>query len=118
MHADTCVTYQLEGDRLRIVASTTPEVVGDTSMFTGSVNGRVMQERRTVQACEPHEEHLRKYPNSLLFDYGNKAEVATPLLSAGKVLGTLVVLRRQRRPFTERQIALLETLRGSGRHRD
>src|SRR5688572_29652419 len=99
--ADTGVTYRLEGDRLHIVASTIPEVVGDTTMFAGSVNGQVMQERRTVHVCEPREEHLRKYPNSLLFDYGNQAEVITPLLSAGQVLGTLAMLRRRRRPFTE-----------------
>src|SRR4051794_5456258 len=107
--ADTAATYRLEGDRLRIAACTIPEFVGDITMFAGSVNGRVMQERRTIHVFESREEHLQTYPNSLLFDYGNRAEVVTPLLSAGDAIGTLVILRRESRPFSERQIALLET---------
>ena len=49
------------------------------------------------------------YPNSRAHTFGLHAQLVTPLLRAGVAIGSLVVYRRERRPFSDRQIALLET---------
>src|SRR5688572_13257105 len=41
--------------------------------------------------------------------YGLHSQVATPLLREGIAIGVLTVYRKERRPFSDRQIALLET---------
>ncbi len=77
----------------------------------GSVAGRAVSERRTVHvddlAAEPEEE----YPTgrALQQRYGHHTMIATPMLRGDGALGVIAVLRREVRPFTARQIALLET---------
>ncbi len=77
----------------------------------GSVAGRAVLERRTIQvddlAAEPEDE----YPEgkALQRRYGHRTIVAAPLLLGDTALGAIGMLRKEVRPFSDKQITLLET---------
>ena len=103
--ADVTSILQVEGSRLRIVAATQPEYVGGTQSFgRGSVSGRAMLDRVTIHAYESEPEYRAKYPDSQLHKHGCRWQLVIPLLREGTPLGNLVVHRRERRLFTERQV--------------
>jgi signal transduction histidine kinase len=76
-----------------------------------SVSGRAVVDRTTVHvhdlAAEPEEEY--REGRRLQQRFGHHTILATPLLREGEPLGAVVVLRTEIRPFTEKQIALLQT---------
>ena len=72
------------------------------------MNGRVLVEARTVHVYGTAEEQLARYPNSGAAR-SNGTQVITPLLRQGQPIGTLALNRQAIRPFSEREIALLET---------
>jgi transcriptional regulator with GAF, ATPase, and Fis domain len=89
--------------------------IGDTMSATrDSVAGRAVSERRTI-----HVEDLRALPETEFPETqararerayaGHRTYLATPLLREGIPLGTIVILRAEARPFTDKQIALLQT---------
>ena len=43
--------------------------------------------------------------------YGHRATLASPLIRQGTAIGAILVRRREARPFSQKQIALLETSR-------
>ncbi len=111
--------FRLDGDVLRLVAryGALPVVmrVGDTIAATrDSVAGRVVSERRTI-----HIEDLQALPETEFpdtrararerADAGHRTYLATPLLRDGVPLGAILIRRAEIRPFSVRQIALLET---------
>jgi signal transduction histidine kinase len=77
----------------------------------GSVAGRAVLERRTIQvhdlAAEPDDE----YPQgkALQRRYGHRTMVAAPLLLGDTALGAIAMLRTEVRPFSDKQLALLRT---------
>jgi two-component system NtrC family sensor kinase len=108
--ADLAAVLRVEGSSLRRVASTMRELVGVTQPFgRGSINGQAILDRRTIHAFEPEAEYRAKYPDSRMHEFGFQSQLVTPLLREGVPIGTLVVARKERRPFSERQIALLQT---------
>ena len=108
--ADLAVTLLAEGDLLRVAASTMQDLVGGAQPFDrDSVNGRVMLEARTIHDHAPEAEHLAEYPKSRAHSLGFQTQVVTPLLRDGAPIGILAVYRRERRPFADREIALLES---------
>jgi len=62
----------------------------------------------TIHEHSPAAEHLAKYPDSNMIAAGYQAQLVAPLIRQGTPIGALGVARRERVPFTDRQIALLE----------
>nr|MBA2449552.1 GAF domain-containing protein [Chloroflexota bacterium] len=112
-HADEANILRIEGSTLPVVASTSghPAISANAVMPLDerSVSGRAIRERRAIVADEPREEHEAKYPASVMHKAGFQAEVVAPLLHRDAVLGTLIVFRRGRLPFDERDVALVTT---------
>ena len=73
--------------------------------------GRAVQERRTIHvhdlAAEPDEEFSSA--KELQRRYGHRTVLSTPLMREGVPLGAIWIRRTEVRPFSEKQIKLLET---------
>jgi two-component system NtrC family sensor kinase len=74
------------------------------------VAGRAVLERRTIHVPDIAAE-LEEYPRSreLQERAGNRTTLVTPMLREGTPIGVIVIRRREVRPFTDKQIALLQT---------
>ena len=104
---------RVEGDRLRRVASygsmVTPHDVG---VFDRShVGGRAVIDRQTIHIHDITAGFDTEFPGArTLYELtGVRTILATPLLREGDAIGNIVIRRSEVRPFTEKQIALLET---------
>ena len=113
--ADDVVLARIDGDTLRPVAG-----VGPAPKLTsqegypasrGSVAGRAVQERRTVHVHDLAAESDSEYPVAKARQRVTASEpcLATPLLREGSAIGAFVLRRMEVRPFTEKEIELLET---------
>jgi signal transduction histidine kinase/putative methionine-R-sulfoxide reductase with GAF domain len=73
------------------------------------VTGRAVLDARTIHV--PDLLHDDQYPvgRERARRRGHRATLAVPLLREGKATGAILVRRREARPFTAKQIALLET---------
>ena len=69
------------------------------------------RERRTIRVADMAEAVRTEFPDSRAVHklVGMRSVVAVPLLRAGESIGTLLVNRLHVEPFTDKQIALLET---------
>jgi GAF domain-containing protein len=107
--------YQVEGDIIRKVAShgiVTPVLsVGETRPISRSlVIGRAILDRRTVHIEDLAAEVDREFSGAkLLRTTGQHTTLATPLLREGVPIGGILIRRLETRPFSEKQIKLLET---------
>ena len=76
----------------------------------GSVGGRAVTERRTVHVHDALELSEAEYAFTRASTAaGIRTVLATPLIREGVAIGAIVLRRMEVRPFTEQQIALLET---------
>jgi GAF domain-containing protein len=105
--------FQAEGDQLRIVAHEGPIAstpVGAIHLIRGTSAGRAVLDRRTIHVADLQAE-VDEYPVSsvLARSYGFRTALNVPLLRGAKVIGAISIRRSEVRPFTEKQIALLET---------
>ena len=112
--AENVSILRIVGDAFLSVASqgSLPVATGEYTIpvSSGSVAGRAALEQRTVhvpdivvvEADFPATRSLRERQDV-------QSILATPLLREGASLGAIVILRSELRPFTDRQIALLET---------
>jgi GAF domain-containing protein len=107
--ADNALAAQLDGDHIANVAATDPSHLGLRQQIAGTVTGRVLSERRTIHIYGSREEQLARYPESPGARLGYGAQANTPLLSGGHPIGTLNLIRYEPRPFTDAELALLET---------
>ena len=114
--APDVVIVRAESGSMRFAASVGP--FGQTfgrelavPISRGSVAGRAVLERRTVQVDDLAAEPDAEYPDgkALQQRYGHRTMVAAPLLSGDTALGAVAMLRKEVRPFSEKQIALLRT---------
>ena len=104
---------RVEGDRLRRVASygsmVTPHDVGvfDRTMWEGEplLIGRRFISTTLLAGLDTEFPGVR----TLYELTGVRTILATPLLREGDAIGNIVIRRSEVRPFTEKQIALLET---------
>jgi GAF domain-containing protein len=76
-----------------------------------TMSGRTIIERRTIHVPDVAAAVESEYPASRQAHLvvGHRSQVTTPLLREGDVLGLLGVYRFEQRPYTDQQIALLET---------
>jgi two-component system, NtrC family, sensor kinase len=113
--ASDAVIERLEGDRFYNAAHSGAQMKGLvglplplTRRFPG---GRAVLDRAPVIIDDIHLIAEREYPDTLellkLNTIHSVAEI--PLLSEGKALGSIAVLRAEVRPFTEAEVALLQT---------
>jgi PAS domain S-box-containing protein len=114
--ANDVVVMMNEGDVLRAVRSTGPFGERFGANFTipitrGSAAGRAVVDLATVQVPDFALASDEEYPvgREHLRVYGNHGAMATPLLRGDTVLGVIAVLRRDIRPFSDRQTTLLRT---------
>src|SRR5262249_1084649 len=112
--ATDAVIHRVDGDKLRSGAryGLLPTRRGSeplTSIDRGSIPGRTVIGLRTLHihdlAAEPKDDLLAPFARSL----GVRTVLATPLLREGIPIGTIHIRRMEVRPFTEKQIKLLET---------
>ena len=107
--------YRVEGDIVRKVASygavSLVLAVGETQPISRSlVTGRAILDRRTVHVEDLAAEVDREFPGAKpLKTTGQHTTLATPLLREGVPIGAILIRRLEVRPFTDKQIKLLET---------
>jgi len=107
--------YRLEGDTLKHVArygSLEASLPGSQGfpLSRGMVNGRAVIDRKTIHVHDLAAE-LTEYPDGRIYQerLGHRTIVATPLLREGVAIGTIAIRRLEVRPFSTKQIQLLET---------
>ena len=113
--SDDAQIYRVETDIMRKVASygviPTARIVGETRpIVRGTVSGRAIVDRQTVHIPDVLAEAERFPDNSQIRDpRGIRTYLATPLLREGTPIGVIVIRRTEVKPFTDKQVALLET---------
>jgi signal transduction histidine kinase/putative methionine-R-sulfoxide reductase with GAF domain len=111
--ADDGEIFHLLGEGLKVSAhhgpipSPTGRVI---PVVRGSVAGRAVLERRPVQVADLQEEP-RDFAlgSALARESGYRTTLVAPLLREGTVVGTINLRRVAKNPFTDKQIALLQT---------
>jgi GAF domain-containing protein len=107
-----------EGEQLRQAAACGPlaealvkEIPQGPRLHGTTVAGRAYLDRRSIHVHDLAGEEGADFPNSLGAQarFGHRTLVATPLLREGRSLGVIAIYRPEVRPFTDQQIALLET---------
>src|SRR5262249_6155923 len=103
---------QVQADVLQKVAGYGPipgsPIGREWSINRNSVGGRVFVDRETIHIHD-FLEVVSDYPDSRALPEGYRTMLGTPLLREGIPIGTINIRRREARPFSERQIKLLET---------
>src|SRR5262249_23076509 len=113
--ANNAVVYTLEGDILRQVSSygglpTTSHPTAGLPVNRDRVTGRAVFDRQTIHVHDLAIEDA-EFPEGSKDARrdGHRTTLATPLLREGVPLGAILIRRMEVRPFSERQIKLLET---------
>jgi two-component system, NtrC family, sensor kinase len=102
---------RVDGNVLRIVGHDGPIPLVDTMVLTrGVVNGRAVLDRRTIHITDLQAE-TDEYPegSDRARRLGYRTNLAVPLIRAGEAIGVIGMRRIEARPFTDRQVELLET---------
>ena len=111
-NADDALIFRVYGDVVRRVAAygiiPAPAVDEDVPLIPTILTCRSILERRTIHAPDLA---ASDFPNSRRYAerFGVRTILATPLVREGTSIGAIVIRRTEVRPFTEKQIALLET---------
>ena len=115
--ARVCGSYDavirlVEGDKLRLAAHYGPVEPGfglERPLLPGTASGRAIIERQTIHIPDIQAESER-FPDSLHGQpRGIRTFLVTPLLREGASLGVITIRRTEVKPFTDKQVALLET---------
>jgi two-component system, NtrC family, sensor kinase len=104
--------FQADGDILRVVAHQGPifSTAHGTPLKRGIVTAHAILDRRTVQVPDVQAE-ADVYPESseLARRDGHRCLLAVPLIRANQAVGAITIRRTEVRPFSNKQIALLES---------
>jgi two-component system, NtrC family, sensor kinase len=103
--------FRVDGDLLRLVAHHGSIPPDDTLPLTREVvTGRTVLEQQTIQVGDLQAES-DEYPegSGRARSLGFRTTVAVPLIGAGEAIGAIGLRRSEVRPFTDRQIELLQT---------
>ncbi len=113
--ASAASIHLTDGNVLRHVASMgeSPEEAAATAVLPishESISGRAVLERKTIHVHDVLDEAL-EYPVGAEISrrLGNRTLLVTPLYREGVPFGAIMLRRREVRPFSEREIALLQT---------
>jgi PAS domain S-box-containing protein len=113
--ASNAEIFRLEGNLLRLAASygEIPVVIHayqGVPVDRDTVTGRAACDRRTIHVHDLAAEE-GEYPvgSSNAKREGHRTTLGRPLLREGTPIGVILVRRREVRPFSDRQIALIET---------
>jgi len=105
--------FQADGGTYRVVAhhGPIPFPLGEHfPLVRGYVTGRSILDRQPVHVTDLQAE-TREFPEGSDFalEHGQRTTLAVPLLREGEAIGTVQLRRSEARPFTDKQIALLQT---------
>jgi two-component system NtrC family sensor kinase len=105
--------FQVDGDGLRLVAHEGPILshpVGGFPLIRGTTVGRAVLDRRTIHFPDVQAE-ADEYPDASFFarSFGFRTTLSVPLLRGTEAIGAIGIRRTEVRPFTDRQIELLQT---------
>ncbi len=104
--------FRVDGDFLRPAASFGPiPIHTGRGISRGWVTGRSVVDRRTIHVHDLAAESEAEFPSGRETQrlFGHRTTLATPLLREGQPLGAILIRRMEVRPFSDKQIKLLET---------
>ena len=113
--ANDAVIFRVDGDVLNRAAHYGPILWagGEESLLIGrgSVSGRAVVDRRTTHIHDVAAESEAEFPEGLSLQRraGHRTILATPLMRVGNPIGAIMIRRTEVRPFSDKQIKLLET---------
>ena len=110
--SDASIFMQVDGNLLRKVANYGSMAGSQVApVRRGSSVGRVFIDRKTLHVHDLAAELETEFPDSRAGQerFGQRTILGTPLLREGVALGVIGIRRTEVRPFTEKQIKLLET---------
>jgi signal transduction histidine kinase len=107
---------QVVGDSLRLVAHhgqipfASPVGQHTIPLVRGRITGRAVLDRRTIHVADVLAE-AHEYPESpsRALQHGYRTSLTVPLVHASEAIGVIYIRRAEVRPFTERQIELVNT---------
>jgi signal transduction histidine kinase/putative methionine-R-sulfoxide reductase with GAF domain len=105
--------FQVDGESLRVAAHQGP-LHGAIGLLLpvarGTVAGRSVLERRAVHVADLPTE-AKEFPEGSAFarQLGYRTTLTVPLLRQGTAVGAIQLRRAEMNPFTDRQVALLQT---------
>ena len=107
--------FRHNGDRLLLVAHHGPirlGAIGDFSLalIPGTANGLSVLEARTIHVADLQAE-VDRFPegSATAREFGHRTTLNVPLIREGVAIGSISVRRTEVHPFSEQQIALLQT---------
>ncbi len=106
--------FQVDGEALRLVAKIGPHPfwsIGETAPLNRNwVTGRSVVDRTLVHVHDLSASEA-EFPQGAAYAkrYGHRTTLATPLLREGVPIGAILIRGMELRPFTDKQIALLQT---------
>jgi signal transduction histidine kinase len=110
--ATDAVIHRIDGDKIRVAANYGPlpgQYLGLLPIDRDSIPGRAIIERRTLHiddlAALPEDDLRARFARRI----GVRTVLATPLLREGTPIGTIHIRRMEVRPFSDKQVKLLET---------
>ena len=111
--ADDVTIFELDGQDLRAVAhwGAIPQDIGIRfPCLRGHVSGRTVLERKPVHVLDLQAE-TEEFPEGSAFAkrLGHRTTFGVPLFREGVAVGTIQLRRAEIKPFTNKQIALLDT---------
>jgi signal transduction histidine kinase len=107
--ANDAQVLRVEGEVLRLVAAFgAPSMPSVRRLTRGHLVGRAVIDRTTIHVRDLAQA-LAEYPETTAARYGVQSALAVPLLREGVALGVIRISRTEIQPFTDRQIALLQT---------
>jgi signal transduction histidine kinase/HAMP domain-containing protein len=104
--------FRVDGDVLKLAACYGPlPASGNIPIVRSSLLGRAILERRTFHIDDLASAVETEFPTAKEAQerFGHRTVLAIPLLREGVPLGVIGIRRTEVRPFTDKQIALLQT---------
>jgi GAF domain-containing protein len=113
--ASDALIRRVDGDALAVVAHYGKIAhlsdANSTTLSRGSVSGRAVIDRQTLHIHDLAAESKDEFPVGvgLAQRFGYHTVLVTPLMRQDAAIGAIIIRRMQRRPFSQKQIAVLKT---------